>query len=259
MQFTELTSLIFTTNGLLGSIPDGLAKLTKLKNLALNNNALTGTIPVQLAQLTMLTGLHLTFSGLRGTIPNEFALLTRLTDLGLSWNQLTGPIPEGLGKLTRLAYLGLGHCQFVGTIPSQLSFLRVLTSLHLSGNRLTGHVPSLPFTQYTDNCDLQVVNSPTNNYTCPLPLDSEFCKGGPPTCTGPTPQPTPVPTPHPETYCTGDSILLPKAQCDAWIELYEAANGSVACSSLDRTDPCSMLNSPGQETCSANGMTMTNM
>jgi hypothetical protein len=111
----------------------------------IRSNNMNGSIPEALGDLKQLQYLYLEGNGLEGSIPEALGDLEQLTILYLSWNRLNGTIPLRLGGLEQLSYLDLRH------------------------NRLTGVVPSLPFKNYTVNCNLQDPTSPSNHYTCPLP------------------------------------------------------------------------------------------
>ena len=137
----RVVGLDMNSEGLTGTIPSELGRLTKLQYLVLVNNQLTGGIPPELGSLTNLESLHLGSNRLTGEIPRELGGLTNLTGLSLSDNQLTGTIPAELRSLSRLEWLFLNDNQLVGTIPVALDSLTNLEELHLSGNRLVGCIP----------------------------------------------------------------------------------------------------------------------
>jgi Leucine-rich repeat (LRR) protein len=158
-----------------------------------------------------------------------------ITELDLSSNNLRGRIPVALKDMTELTKLDLSSNKITGSIPTELKELKKLTFLGLDQNLLTGLVPALSWVQYSqyDGCSLQdTKNPPTNAFACPLPADSDQCKGGPPKCVGP---------PTPNTPCTGGahSAALPLAECSAWLALFDATKGThwSECSA-NRLDPC---------------------
>jgi hypothetical protein len=64
--------------------------------------------------------------------------------------------------------------------------------------------------------------------------------------------------------CTGSSVNLPQAQCEAWIAFYNSTNGdkwipqggAAACT---RTDPCSCMTDEQYPSCDPTGTTVLNM
>lgn len=128
-------------NGLTGTLPPELGKLTSLESLYLPRNALTGAIPPELGNLARLRTLDLSVNTLTGQIPPGLGNLTGLRELSLGSNALTGPIPSVLGNLTGLRWLYLSRNGLTGSIPSELRNLTNLSELSLSNNALTGPIP----------------------------------------------------------------------------------------------------------------------
>ena len=127
-------------NGLTGSIPGQLGKLTRLRSLRLGRNALTGPIPAELGN-TNLRDLGLRENALVGPIPPELGRLARLRGLVLRENALTGPIPPELGN-TSLEFLWLDGNNLSGPIPPELGRLKNLTQLLVAVNPgLRGEIP----------------------------------------------------------------------------------------------------------------------
>ena len=93
------TELDLGGQGLTGSIPSEIGKLTNLRHLYLYNNQLTGSIPSEIGKLTNLRHLYLDNNQLTGPIPSEIGNLKNLTRLYLKNNQFTGVIPEGICDL----------------------------------------------------------------------------------------------------------------------------------------------------------------
>lgn len=152
-------------NGLTGTIPEELGKLTSLLQLGLEYNwDLTGPIPGSLAKCSKLQVLFLgacSFTSiateiwdmknlqvialfnnkLSGELPN----CTALTWLDLGWypNRLTGSIPPTLGMRKNLTTLSLMMNLFTGGIPAELGKATRLQTLWLGSNKaLGGGIPS---------------------------------------------------------------------------------------------------------------------
>ncbi len=137
----EVIKLELSENGLKGSIPSELGRLTGLEWLDLSENELSGGIPPELGNLTNLTGLSLWSNRLNGGIPSELGNLTNLTGLSLGGNRLSGGIPPELGNLTDLTGLSLWGNRLSGKIPSELGKLTNLEMMFLGGNNLGGEIP----------------------------------------------------------------------------------------------------------------------
>ena len=141
-KLSNLVALSLYRNELTGSIPPELGNLTVLQGLGLYRNQLTGAIPPELGSLGSLRWLYLTGNRLTGAIPRELGDLANLKQLRLYSNDLTGGIPPELGNLANLEELGLaGNYRLTGTIPPELGNLASLIELWLAGNGLTGTIP----------------------------------------------------------------------------------------------------------------------
>ncbi|WP_161575459.1 leucine-rich repeat domain-containing protein [Beggiatoa leptomitoformis] len=138
-----VTSLNLYSNGLTGSIPSDIGKLTSLTSLELSKNQLEGEIPSDIGNLTNLTTLSLSDNQLTGSIPSDIGKLTNLTYLSLFNNKLEGNIPGDIGNLTNLTRLWLSDNKLTGSIPSDIGNLTNLTSLELGNNKLEGKIPSI--------------------------------------------------------------------------------------------------------------------
>ena len=141
-RLTELRLLNLQFNGLIGSIPGQLGDLARLETLGLSGNALTGTIPPSLGELSSLLTLSLSLNSLTGSIPPELGALANLLSLDLAFNDLTGAIPRSLGELADLVGLLLAYNDLTGSIPADLGSLSDLHSLDLGDNDLTGSIPA---------------------------------------------------------------------------------------------------------------------
>ncbi|KAK7279952.1 hypothetical protein RJT34_25014 [Clitoria ternatea] len=81
-------------NNLVGSIPNGITRLTGLHGLNLSNNHLIGKIPKMIGDMISLESLDMSHNQLSGTIPKSMSGLTSLSHLNLSHNNLSGSIPK---------------------------------------------------------------------------------------------------------------------------------------------------------------------
>ena len=149
----RVTRLILSREGLTGSIPSSLGRLTGLRDLHLNSNQLTGPLPPELGNLTELRELRSYSNQLTGSIPVELGDLAELREFWSSSNQLTGSIPAELGSLTTLTYLVLDDNALTGPIPAELGGATALQRLWLSGNDLGGVIPA-ELTELTDLASL---------------------------------------------------------------------------------------------------------
>ena len=139
---TGVVGLDLAGNGLEGSIPTGLGRLSGLRRLVLSRNRLSGPIPAGLGDLLALQVLDLSENNLT-TVPPELGQLQALERLDLRRNLLhrAGPVPPGLGVLSRLRELDLSENALQGPIPAELGNLSELETLNLDGNRFTGSLP----------------------------------------------------------------------------------------------------------------------
>ena len=137
----RVTRLNLSGNGLSGTIPPELGRLTQLQELNLSRNELSGGIPPQLGGLSNLQWLGLSGNKLGGGIPLELGGLIQLQGLTLWRNQLSGAIPPELGGLANLQRLILGSNKLRGGIPAELGGLTQLQELNLRYSQLSGAIP----------------------------------------------------------------------------------------------------------------------
>ncbi|XP_077250841.1 uncharacterized protein LOC143890150 [Tasmannia lanceolata] len=141
-SWTQLTSLQFQYNQLIGTIPSEIGLLSNLQILRLYGNQLSGSIPPTIGNLTNLDRLRLSQNNLTGPIPPSIGNLTKLTYLVLYENQLLGPIPKEIGNMTNLTLLYLNDNEISGSIPQEIGNLVNLADLDFNNNMLTGSIPS---------------------------------------------------------------------------------------------------------------------
>ena len=137
MSGGRVTAIDLRDQGLDGTIPGALGRLSELTSLNLRSNAdLSGEIPGSLNYLTNLTVLNLHSNSHTGEIPDLSG--TSLVELYLPGNDLTGGVPAWLNGMTDMTELWLWGNSLSGTLPD-LSGMTSLNKLKLNGNTaLTG-------------------------------------------------------------------------------------------------------------------------
>ena len=120
-------------NGLRGTIPSALGRLSKLESLVLSNNQLSGSIPASLGSLAALEHLDVSHNGLTGGLPDQLGELSMLGYLAVDNNRLTGPLPSSLTDLEDLLVLSIqdndGLCA-----PTDVAFQRWLANVSFEGD-----------------------------------------------------------------------------------------------------------------------------
>ena len=139
-RLSNLTYLNLRRNDLSGSIPTELGYLTNLRVLNLHSNELSGTIP-DLSSMTKLGQLYLANNDLDGSLPAWLGNMTNMRELWLWGNRLSGPIPD-LSGMTALVRLKLQTNEFTEGIPASFGKMTDLVYLYLHDNSLTGNIPS---------------------------------------------------------------------------------------------------------------------
>ncbi|XP_068656531.1 receptor-like protein 4 [Aristolochia californica] len=91
-----------------------------IDGLGLDNQGLRGTLPDDISKLTHLQSINLSGNSIRGSIPATLGTIVGLETLDLSYNLLNGTIPEGLGQLKLLKRLDLNGNSLSGEVPSAL-------------------------------------------------------------------------------------------------------------------------------------------
>ena len=151
----RVTRIVLHNEGLNGTVPVSLGRLTRLIDLDLSNNELTGEIPGELGDLYFLRVLNLRTNRLTGPIPDDLGRLRNLRVLNLHSNNLSGGIPD-LSGITGLVELYLPNnadydvdgdkvegTGLTGGIPAWLNGMTNMRELWLWGNSLSGSVPDL--------------------------------------------------------------------------------------------------------------------
>ena len=110
--------------------------------IMLRDQGLNGTIPASLGRLSALSSLNLRSNpDLSGEIPGSLNNLSSLTVLNLHSNSHTGEIPDLSG--TALQELYLSNNELMGSVPAWLNMMSDMTELWLTGNNLAGAMPDL--------------------------------------------------------------------------------------------------------------------
>nr|XP_043623896.1 receptor-like protein 4 [Erigeron canadensis] len=83
--------------GLRGSLPDDISKLSHLQHMNLSENSIQGHIPSSLGNIASLEVLDLSYNFFNGSIPESLGGLTSVRILNLNGNSLSGKVPAALG------------------------------------------------------------------------------------------------------------------------------------------------------------------
>lgn len=106
---------------------------------------------------------------------------THILEIDLSFMGITGQIAPEIDSFSELRSLNVSFNYFFGDVPSSLSSVPKLTLLDVHSNLFSGDLPALPFSQYTDGCDVGMCD-----FSCPMPVGATAChassKSTTPTC-----------------------------------------------------------------------------
>ena len=129
----RVVSVILNANGLSGTLPDALGKLTAVDQFQADENSLTGSIPAAIGEMTALERLTLNSNDLTGSIPCSLGDLSELRGLVVNDNNLTGEVPPELSKLTNLEGLSIHNNNLSGVLPLSLMNLGNLVRFQWGG------------------------------------------------------------------------------------------------------------------------------
>ncbi|XP_060211687.1 receptor-like protein EIX2 [Lycium barbarum] len=129
-----------------------------LKIIDFSSNDLVGRVPEEIAQLGGLLSLNLSRNNLTGNIIEGIGKMENLESLDLSENQLTGRIPTSLAQLTFLSVLNLSSNNLSGKIPSSTQLQSFDPSSYAGNNELCG----LPLAECPGDTDTQ---SPSGDHS----------------------------------------------------------------------------------------------
>lgn len=139
----RVTGLSMPSNGLSGTLPESIGRLSEVTVINLHGNQLTGTLPRALSNMSGLTSLDLGANTLSGSLPVDVLThvsLSSLDTVDLSANAFAGTLPRSVGDLRALKFLDLNGNRLSGTLPDVLG-MQDLRSLSLQHNLLTGTLP----------------------------------------------------------------------------------------------------------------------
>ncbi|MBD1204730.1 MAG: IPT/TIG domain-containing protein, partial [Rhodobacteraceae bacterium] len=140
-QLGGLRVLDLSNNGLTGTVPRSIGKLTLLETLNLSKNKLTGGLK-DLCGLVRLRDLDVSNNALRDSLSGVLCCLTNLERANVSNNRIYGSVPLCLLDLERLSVLDASGNELSDSLPAELWAMRSLTVLRLRRNRLTGSLPA---------------------------------------------------------------------------------------------------------------------
>ncbi|KAH0755217.1 hypothetical protein KY290_025487 [Solanum tuberosum] len=109
-----------------------------LKIIDFSSNKLVGRVPDEITQLDGLLSLNLSRNNLTGHIIQGIGMMEMLESLDLSRNQLTGRIPTSLARLNFLSVLDLSSNNLSGEIPSSTQLQSFNPSSYAGNNELCG-------------------------------------------------------------------------------------------------------------------------
>ncbi|KAL3502103.1 hypothetical protein ACH5RR_036552 [Cinchona calisaya] len=130
--------------GLKGSLPPNLNKLTALQILELQNNQLTGSLP-SLSGLSSLQRIMVSFNNFTSIPPDFFDGMTSLQEVYLDYNQFSSwVIPDSIKVASGLSAFSATSTNIFGPIPDFFGpdNFPSLSILRLSYNYLQGGLPS---------------------------------------------------------------------------------------------------------------------
>lgn len=131
----------FENNGLAGTMPSEVGRLSDMRFLITEQGDMEGQIPDTIGNLEMLIILDLDFNAFTGPIPDTLYGLENLGQVDLNGNELTGEISPDVGNLVNLRFLQVNENRLTGEIPAELGELELLVVAAFSFNDFTGEVP----------------------------------------------------------------------------------------------------------------------
>lgn len=171
---SQLRELHIKQNGLEGTFPVEIFKLTNLEQIDFDFNSFRGPLEHGIGKLSNLKQLSGEKNQLSGVLPNELRSLTDLESLRLGKNSFAGNIPaDALDQMTSLSYLDLSHQGeyggpgLSGPLPP-LTNLKRITQIRLKENSLNGKVP-FNFLRSANSAEFEYADLSSNYLTGTLP------------------------------------------------------------------------------------------
>ncbi|PHU16763.1 hypothetical protein BC332_12458 [Capsicum chinense] len=165
-NISDLITLVFQNNNLMGNIPSEIGMLKRLQGLSLSNKKLQGHIPEAVCHLSNLVKLFLQVNELSGWIPECIGNLSMLQDLWLGSNKFLFKIPLSLWKMSGLLYLDVSQNSLEGEVPQDIGELKAILELYLYSNNLSGVIPS----RLGELLHLQYLDLSSNSFSSQIPL-----------------------------------------------------------------------------------------
>jgi hypothetical protein len=139
-RLTAVTNLFVSTPNIRGVIPSQFGLMSSLSVFGLDSMQITGTIPTEIAKLSNLRTFAFSEMPMTGTIPSELWLMKWLVGFSLRNVSISGTIPSTIGNLSRLSFLSLTQCRLSGTLPSELWTLTHLKQLSVINTYIGGSI-----------------------------------------------------------------------------------------------------------------------
>ncbi|MED6126910.1 hypothetical protein PIB30_083029 [Stylosanthes scabra] len=145
-SFSSLQVLRLESNGLNGTLHEGIGQLSNLRELRLGNNSLEGLISeAHFSKLSMLLTLDLSHNSLVFNISNEWLPPFNLMFIKLASCILGPDFPKWLQTQHNMNWVDISEAEIYGTVPNWFwEFLPMLSKLNLSHNHIDGKIENLP-------------------------------------------------------------------------------------------------------------------
>ncbi|RYR16204.1 hypothetical protein Ahy_B04g073199 [Arachis hypogaea] len=145
-SFSSLQVLRLDSNGLNGTLHEGIGQLSNLRELRLGNNSLEGLISEShFSKLSMLLTLDLSHNSLVFNISNEWVPPFKLIKIKLASCILGPDFPKWLQNQHNMNWLDISGAEISSNVPNWFwEFLPTMVKLNLSHNHFKGKIENLP-------------------------------------------------------------------------------------------------------------------
>ncbi|KAL1360882.1 hypothetical protein AAHE18_04G210500 [Arachis hypogaea] len=145
-SFSSLQVLRLDSNGLNGTLHEGIGQLSNLRELRLGNNSLEGLISEShFSKLSMLLTLDLSHNSLVFNISNEWVPPFKLIKIKLASCILGPDFPKWLQSQHNMNWLDISGAEISSNVPNWFwEFLPTMVKLNLSHNHFKGKIENLP-------------------------------------------------------------------------------------------------------------------